>query len=223
MIRISILALTALLSIEGLASAQTLDPNARFAYSWRQVGASSPVVGPLQVQAGSNFTLEIWLRETTATTVLSTQNGLFGGGVRATYNSTPGVASVTSTANISVNPAFDDTPTFTGSVQANTNFAQFIAAKSNVPPVGTGVLPVNDAIFLGTMTFTATGSVGQSTNLVAEGIGPANFSELITFENFFVLDAVTDPSSLTVQVVPEPSLIFAVSLLVMLGYRRIVN
>jgi hypothetical protein len=215
-----LLALSVMLIAVSTAWSQPLPADARFAYSWREVGGTTAITGTRNVTEGSNFTLEVWLTQTAgATNVLATEGGLFGGGVRTTYNSTPNVIGVTTTANITANAAFNDTPTFSNSVVANANFAQFTAATTGV----SGAPATNSAILIGTFTYTVSGTVGQNTNLVAGDIPPANFSELVTFNNVFILDAVTDPSSLFIVVnpVPEPVTILSISVASLMGLRML--
>lgn len=195
-----------------------LPADARFAYSWRQVGGTTAIVGPINVTPGSNFTLEVWLSQTQgATNVLADEGGLFAGGVRTTYNSTPNVVSVTNTTNIAANPAFNDAPTFAGSVTANANFAQFFAATNGL----SGAPAANSSILIGTFTYTVSGNVGQSVTLTAGDVPPASFSELVTFTNLYSLDSVTSPVMLDVLVVPEPAVVFGLSALGLLGLRSL--
>ncbi len=205
-------ALTVLMALAAPAAAQTLPANARFTYEWAQNGTAL-AGNSVSVASGSALSLQVYLRQTAGTEVLVAEGGLFEGSVRTTYGGTPGVIRVASVNDIVFNPQFNDTVTSNPTRVVNDNFAQFTAASDLT------VAATPDAagrVLLGTFTYQAVGAAGTSTPLVAEIIPNApTFADTVTYTNFFNLDPVIAPVTLTVLItpVPEPAGLLAAGVL----------
>jgi hypothetical protein len=171
-----------------------------FTYEWNYQGAFIPNSGTITVTGSTSFTMDVYIRETSATTVLSTAR-LFGAGVRASYNSPGGVISVPNTASIARNPQFNDAAAFTPTVNAANNFAQFTEAVVN-PVTDLVSSDVNKRIFLGSFTFQAA-NVGTTTNTALTALDIPGTQDTITGLGQSI-DSLIAPTTITVSVVPVP-------------------
>lgn len=229
--RLTLTMAAALALTAGLSDPASAQPPAGNAFRFDVFNNGTLVAGSLNVQQGTAFTLQVFLRQTgnPASGDVLVNEGLFGAGVRLNYGGTPltagqpagtqGVINVANASDITRNPRFDDTPAFIG--VANAQFADFTAAAVIAGTAQSGAIaePGNaNRVFLGAFTFQTPGAVGSSTALVIEN-RRVNSSDTISSQNGFTLDSVISSSSITVTVVPvpEPASLLAVSALGLAG------
>lgn len=166
---------------------------------------------------GQTVDIQVYLRQTDATTIL-TDEGLLAAGIKVTFDN-PTVAAVLTAGDIQENPLFDDAGILMKDVPGTTaELNQGVDASS---PFVFPTLSDPDRIWLGTFTFTglALGSTTISVTDWDDGI-----DDIFT-GGFNALDALITPGTATLTVTPEPSSV-VLSLLVIgaasvvTSYRR---
>jgi hypothetical protein len=209
-LRSAILSAALLAVVPGLAAAQ-----ATFTYEWNRSGVFLPNNASISVVTGTTFSLDVYLRETSNTNILSTDK-LFSAGVRTTYSNPANIVNVPNTTSIVRNPLFNDAGSFTPTIN-NPNFAQFTAAvvDPNTDLVGSDL---SKRILLGTFTFATPGAANTSTTIQALDIPGSD--DMITGIGTSI-DLQITPTSLIINVtpVPEPASVLVIAGAGMLAWR----
>ena len=188
--------------------------NAGFVYSFGQSNYN--------VAANGTVDVEIYLLQSNPVgdPVDLSVDGLQSGGVNVFFDNMPPSqpAFVNSLADIVPNPQFDDTLFGEELFLTSGSSAGFVDGVNTTPLTG-------NSIFLGTISFTAGGVVGEVTHLLATDLRAQD--DIIAGDAFFTpLDSLVGNGSATITVtaVPEPSsallLVLGATLFTRFRHRR---
>jgi hypothetical protein len=215
-----------------------LQARATISYQYVVADSSFNNVSNVSVASGATVTVNLYLQETvtgTDSSLIASENGLFGAGVFVTKSGTTGDSTVSSIAgNTATEPAGFQGPLSSGTTTTSAHLLESTSTSDTTGgPSGTttggNVSTVNGTtttdVLLGTLTLKG-GSVGSTTTYTVESY--KNFSggdgNTLTFTNIDDLDVTnTNPAytgadnatfSFTVTVTPEPSSLLLCGLVV---------